>query len=111
MHRTRWILVALTVVLAGSAALADELTDAQRRAIDRALAQQGLNEYGDPQGTMYTGGTPLFDERTGESTDRYEYIMRVHPDLVPVQIEKWPNPDRGPYYAPPADRSSPPPTR
>lgn len=28
---------------------------------------RGRNEYGDPNGTVYVGGTPLFDERTGAS--------------------------------------------
>jgi hypothetical protein len=26
------------------------------------------NEFGDPADTLYAGGTPLFDERTGKST-------------------------------------------
>ena len=39
-----------------------------------------LNEYGDPEGTMYTGASPLFDERTGRTITKYEYIVREHPD-------------------------------
>src|SRR5258706_447546 len=31
--------------------------------VERWLAERDLNQYGDPAGTMYTGGTPLFDER------------------------------------------------
>merc|ERR1719261_513937 len=27
------------------------------------------------------GGTPLFDETTGESTDRYEYLKKKFPNL------------------------------
>ena len=49
-------------------------------AIDRWLKQQGLNQYGDPQGTMYAGGTPLFDEATGERTDRLDYLLHKFPN-------------------------------
>jgi hypothetical protein len=30
---------------------------------------------------MYTGGTPLFDERTGQTTNRIDYLLRKHPAL------------------------------
>lgn len=49
--------------------------------IDRWLAQRDLNQFGDPTGTMYTGGTPLFDERTGHTTNRIDYLLRKHPAL------------------------------
>ncbi len=49
-------------------------------AIDQWIIDEGLNEYGDEFGTMYIGGTPLFDERTGKTIDRYEYIKMRHPD-------------------------------
>jgi hypothetical protein len=49
--------------------------------IERWLAERDLNQYGDPVGTMYTGGTPLFDERTGQTTDRIDYLVRKHPQL------------------------------
>ena len=48
--------------------------------IDRWIAERGLNEYGDPKDTMYAGGNPLFDESTGETADRVEYITAAHPD-------------------------------
>lgn len=48
--------------------------------VDAWLSERSLDRYGHPQGTMYTGGTPLFDERTGESTPRLEYVFRKHPD-------------------------------
>ncbi len=31
-------------------------------------------------GTMYLGGTPLFDEGTAEYTYRYDYILKKFPD-------------------------------
>ncbi|MBW7876112.1 MAG: hypothetical protein H3C47_09005 [Candidatus Cloacimonetes bacterium] len=53
----------------------------KRKQIDRFLQERGLNEYGDAPGTMYMGGTPLFDERTGAETDRYVYLLRRFPEL------------------------------
>jgi hypothetical protein len=52
-----------------------------RSRVDRWIKQKRLNPYGDPPNTMYAGGTPLFDERTGKARDRYEYILDRHPEL------------------------------
>lgn len=52
-----------------------------KQRIDRWIRESGRNEYGDPKGTFYTGGNPLFDERTGALKDRYEYILSRHPEL------------------------------
>ena len=60
-----------------------KLTDDQKKWIDARIKKEGLNEYGDSKGTMYTGGTPLFDEMTGQMEDRYAYIVRKHPDWLP----------------------------
>jgi hypothetical protein len=49
--------------------------------VEQWLAQRDLNQFGDPVGTMYAGGTPLFDERTGHSTDRLQHLVRRHPEL------------------------------
>jgi hypothetical protein len=54
---------------------------ATRARIDRWIKEKKRNPYGDPPDTMYAGGTPLFDERTGRSRDRYEYILERHPEL------------------------------
>jgi hypothetical protein len=48
--------------------------------VDRWLAQRKLDPYGNEEGMMYAGGTPLFDERTGRTTDRLEYVYRKHPE-------------------------------
>lgn len=56
-----------------------------RKRIDEWIAAEGRNKFGDPQGTMYAGGTPLFDERTGRMRDRYEYILEKHPELRKVK--------------------------
>jgi hypothetical protein len=55
--------------------------EATRRRIDRWIKENRRNPYGDPSDTMYAGGTPLFDERTGRSHDRYDYILEKHPEL------------------------------
>lgn len=59
------------------------IDDNQKRWIDRMIKKKGLNEYGDPKGTMYMGGTPLFNEMTGNRKDRYEYILEKHKDWLP----------------------------
>lgn len=74
-----WMLLLLAISVA---ALAGELTEAQKRAIEERIAERGLNQYGDPRGTMYMGGTPLFDEATGRTRDRWEFLADKHPELV-----------------------------
>jgi hypothetical protein len=48
---------------------------------DRWLAEQKLNPFGDPPETNYPGGTPLFDERTGQRKTRLEHLFGKHPAL------------------------------
>ncbi|CAM3513023.1 hypothetical protein G4177_14040 [Corallococcus sp. ZKHCc1 1396] len=48
--------------------------------VDGWLTSHRLDRYGSKEGTMYAGGTPLFDERTGESRDRMEFVFAKHPD-------------------------------
>lgn len=52
----------------------------EKELIEAWIQKNDLNEYGDLKDTVYTGGTPLFDERTGEQIDKYEYILGNHPD-------------------------------
>jgi len=59
-----------------------DITQEQIKKIDKFLEENNLNRYGDLEGTMYIGGTPLFDENTGKSIDRLEYLIEKHPDLV-----------------------------
>ena len=54
----------------------------EQQRIDKWLAANAdsLNDYGDPEGTMYAGGTPLFSESKGEMISKYEYIVVKHPE-------------------------------
>lgn len=57
------------------------IDDSTKKKVDDWVKANRKNEYGDDKGTMYAGGTPLFDERTGNTKDRYEYILEKHPEL------------------------------
>lgn len=61
---------------------ATTVSASERGKIDAWLRahSDSLNQYGDPIGTAYTGGTPLFNESTGETISKYDYIVRQHPD-------------------------------
>jgi hypothetical protein len=58
------------------------LSKEQKESIDKWLELNGFNRYGDPKDTFYAGGTPLFDEKSGQTIERYEYIMKKHPDIM-----------------------------
>jgi len=69
-----------------------------------------LNGFGDPLDTGYTGGSPLFDEMTGASLDRDEYILKQNPhqpwnrvcvnkaDIANYKMTVWDQPWRTPRY-------------
>lgn len=59
----------------------DTLSPAVKQAIDNWIKANGLNEYGDRRGSIYPGGTPLFDEMTGKRLTRYQYIIENHPEF------------------------------
>ena len=67
---------------AATSTFSEILTEAIKNKIDAWLDANKLNRYGDATGTMYTGGTPLFSERTDESIDRFAYILKKIPDLL-----------------------------
>lgn len=52
----------------------------EEKCVDRWLAERKLDPFGMPRGTMYAGGTPLFEEATGRQIDRLDYIYRQHPE-------------------------------
>lgn len=57
-----------------------EKDDQQLEVIDAWLRSQNLNEYGDREGSVYTGGTPLFDEQTGKTVNRLNYLLKMFPE-------------------------------
>ncbi len=59
-----------------------KLTAQGKAKIDDWLAKKDLNQYGDKPETNYTGGTPLFNEATGQSIDRYVFLLKKFPDLI-----------------------------
>ena len=61
---------------------AKELKREQKEKIDRWLEKNNLNRYGDAIGTIYTGGTPLFNELTGEAKERFQYLLEKMPDVL-----------------------------
>jgi len=68
-------------VLAFPVIAAMRISDEEKTLVDTWLnANDDLDEVGNPLGTMYAGGTPLFDETTGLRVDKYEYILEAHPD-------------------------------
>jgi hypothetical protein len=59
--------------------------EATKERIDSWIKRNNLNRYGDPKGTAYVGGTPLFNMKTGKTMDRYQYILKKHPELLTSQ--------------------------
>ena len=57
-----------------------EISATEKQKIETWILENDLNQYGDSKNMFYTGGTPLFNEKTGERIDKYEYILRNYPD-------------------------------
>lgn len=60
----------------------NSLSAKDKEMIDAWLLKKGFNRYGDDKSAIYTGGTPLFNEKTGEVIDRYDYILNKFPDIL-----------------------------
>lgn len=58
----------------------EKLSPQEKQRIEKWIKENNLNQYADPIDTVYTGGTPLFNEATGETINRFEYILKRHPD-------------------------------
>jgi hypothetical protein len=58
-----------------------KLSQEARRKIDQWVRDNNRNEYGDPPGTSYAGGNPLFDERLPALKDRHEHIVSRNPEV------------------------------
>ena len=77
-------MVFLAVIIAGSSVLAAQAGDPQAQPPQEEQkdilawlerSSDSLNTYGDPADAMYMGGSPLFNERTGEFKDKFQYII------------------------------------
>lgn len=64
----------------GATALSETERQAKEACLDKWLKSKKLDPYGNADGTMYAGGTPLFNEATGETKDRLEYVYARQPE-------------------------------
>lgn len=48
--------------------------------LDGWLAARQLDPYGHPTGTIYAGGTPLFDPTSGVTSTRWDYVVTRVPE-------------------------------
>jgi hypothetical protein len=54
----------------------------QTECVEKWLKGHRLDAYGNPEGTMYAGGTPTFDEATGKSVDRWTLVTKNRPEAL-----------------------------
>lgn len=55
-------------------------TEAEKKQAASWLRHNDFNRYGDEPGTAYAGGTPLFNEATGEFLTLYQLLVKKYPD-------------------------------
>lgn len=69
-----------TLILPGKDVIApcDLLDDGELVQIQNWISKSGLNLYGDPQGTVYSQGTPV--DSAGQVKNSCDYILENHPD-------------------------------
>jgi hypothetical protein len=79
---SRWATPLALLVLGCRPQAAPEPPPAAQSCLDRELAAKGLNQFGDPPDTVYAGGTPLFDEKTGRAIPRDRYVFGRHPEIA-----------------------------
>jgi len=63
-----------------AATLSPAEKQAQETCLDTWLQGKKLDRYGHPEGTMYAGGSPIFNEMTGEARERLDYVYERQPD-------------------------------
>ena len=69
------------IVIPGNYQASSQVSETVRNRIDQWIKANELNQFGDPIDSVYLGGNPLFDETTGITMDRYEYILSKNPEL------------------------------
>jgi hypothetical protein len=63
-----------------AATLSPSEKQAQENCIDKWLKGKKMDRYGHDEGTMYAGGSPIFNEMTGEARERLDYVYERQPD-------------------------------
>lgn len=58
------------------------ITAEQTACVEKWLAGHGLDDVGNAKGTMYAGGTPTFDEKTGATVDRWTLVAKNRPEAL-----------------------------
>jgi hypothetical protein len=56
----------------------------RRQCIDLELARRGLNEWGDPLGTIYPAGSPAYKLVARNALNRYAFVLQQHGDIGTV---------------------------
>ncbi|GEM_PF-1123191 len=56
------------------------ISSQEKKQIDEWVEKNDLNQYGDPKGTAYAGGNPLFNMADKSFKNRYQHIVKQHPD-------------------------------
>jgi hypothetical protein len=59
-----------------------QLDAKQTECVERWLKGHGLDDYGNPNGTLYAGGTPTFDETAGRYVDRWTMVAKNRPEAL-----------------------------
>ena len=81
--------IIVSVIVFGGKMIGPVLEE-EKPKIEAWIAFKDLNQYGDPKDKVYAGGSPLFDESSGEMLDHYEYIRSNHRDRPWNDIDpKW----------------------
>lgn len=63
-----------------AATLSPAEKQAQEACVDKWLKGKKLDRYGHDEGTMYAGGSPIFNEMTGEARERLDYVYERKPE-------------------------------
>lgn len=60
--------------------VSDASEEYELQLVDAWIADQNLNQYGDPEGTIYAGGDPLLSRVEGSRISLLDYLRSQHPD-------------------------------
>jgi hypothetical protein len=78
-----------------AATLSPSEKQAQETCMDKWLQGKKLDRYGHPEGTMYAGGSPIFNEMTGEARERLDYVYERQPDAKKACVNAAPQKTKG----------------